>query len=454
MDHCGKSDAAGDGVSRHRGQGSTTQAVLAVCTLAIVFAAALADADRVNINGYLQESIAVRRDQLDDVMFHRQTFNAEVEGEITENVGFLFEADLWRDDPHFLERDSYKSRIREAHVKFRFDEFDLRFGRFQIGWGQSDALIISDQVTPFDLTNFIVPEFDEIRQGVDGALLDYYFDSGDELQLVWLTRFIPPNFPDHDSPWTFVDNEALQANGLTFQDPVDPPWTVANSEYGIRYQSHPDWADWSVGYLRSWTDIPTPRFFLPNVVPIYDQFHMFMADIAYPKGNYLFRGETVYEVGKAHSTFDPDNPFTLQALDTVNAGFVSEHDVWRTLVAVETKPDFDWWQQADLTFQLVHEQLIDPHPALVEENETNYLVMIASAAYKNETIKPRLLTVVNPDGDDAWIQTKIDFEPFDSWRFTIEYDQFMGHGFDGRNGGNFGMFNDNDLFLASVRYSY
>ena len=150
-----------------RGRPATTTAALTALAVLLVAEfslvsfvprarAAQSFADRIDIKGYLQESIAGRRTELDDVIFHRQTFNTEVEIEAGDDLDLNFEVDLWRDDPDFLGRDTFRSRVREAYAKFGFDAFDLRIGRFQVAWGQSDALIISDQITPFVLSSFYV----------------------------------------------------------------------------------------------------------------------------------------------------------------------------------------------------------------------------------------------------------------------------------------------------------
>jgi hypothetical protein len=91
---------------------------------------------------------------------------------------------------------------------------------------------------------------------------------------------------------------------------------------------------------------------------------------------------------------------------------------------------------------------------LAVAEHTDLISILARAAYRNETIKPWLFVIANARGDDAWVQAKIDYEPIDNWRFSIEYDNFIGHAYDGRNGGVFGRFDDNDLFQATIRYSF
>ena len=51
-------------------------------------------------------------------------------------------------------------------------------------------------------------------------------------------------------------------------------------------------------------------------------------------------------------------------------------------------------------------------------------------------------------------KAKVDYEPFDNWRFTLEGNLFCGHSYDGHNGGIYGGFHDNDSIGVAVRWSF
>ncbi len=411
---------------------------------------AAAPARAAQFYGYLQESIAVRTGP-GDVIYHRQTLNAKVEADVSSDVSLRLEADLWRDDADFQEEGSLvRARIREGYAKLRLGNADLRLGRVQIAWGEADGVIVSDQVSPFDIENFIVAGFDQIRLGVDGAFLDYYFDSGNELQLLWIGRFQPYDLPERGSPWSFVDEEALAAQGLTLVRASTPSGGLENSEFGIRFSGHPVVADWAIGYLRSWDDRPSLRIRPPLVVPTYNRFDLFTGNVVWPVADVLLKLDTAYERGRFLPT-DPTNP---SALPTAAAGFVAKQDVWRTLIGLDAKPRIPGWEEPNASFQFVHEEVIDPRPGLRGPKHTDLVSVLLMASYRNETIKPWLFAIANVRDADMWIQAKIDYEPFDHWRFSIEYDFFDGRPFNGSSGGTFGQFSNNDLVQTTIRYSY
>ncbi len=427
---------------------------LAVAACAAILSSAstgFAEGD-IEWNGYLEEAYGRRIGQNDDVIYHRQTVNTKLTGAFSDFADFRIEANLWRDDPDYEENDEFHSRILQAYVRLGFEKADLRIGRMQIAWGESDGIIISDQVSPFDFTNFVVPSFDAIRMGVDGATLDYYFDDGSDLQLIWIATFQRPDFPDLNSPWSFIDEEELAESGISVAPFERADDTFRNSEFGFRYSRHPLWADWSVGYFHSRDDRPAPRLRGDKLVLTNDFYDLATFNLAAPVGDYLIRIDSAYEAGR-FLAMDPTRP---ESLDRAAQGFVDRHDVWRTMLGLDLKPDVPGWHQADAALRFIHEQVIDPRPGLADRREADFASVRLMAAYRNDSIKPYLFYIHNMRGADSWLQAKIDYVGFDNWRLSIEYDRFHGHGFDPEtnNGGFFGGFGGNDLVQATVRRSF
>ena len=421
-----------------------------------------AAAPAAEFNGYLQEAISVRTGE-GDVIFHRQTFNVKFEENASRRVMFRFEVDAWRDDPEFLD-DRVRTRLREGYLRLRFPDFDLRLGRVQLAWGTAEGVIIGDQVSPFDIENFIVPGFDEIRLGVDGVFVDYYFSLEYRLQALWISHFQPPDFPNPASPWFPADLDELEAPGFNveLQPFTRPANTFENSEFGFRFSGNPTVADFAIGYLRSWDDRPTlhirpgaePATFL--AVPEHDQFDLFTANVVYPIRGALLRADIAFERNRFLQLRPPDSPDPAdpRLAEAFSDEFVARHDIVRSLVGIDLKPSFSWWQQADAAIQFVHEEVIDPHPFLAVADRTDLVSILLRAAYRNETVKPWLFAIADVRGSNAWVQAKVDYEPFDGWRLSLEYDWFGGHAFDGDDGGIFGMFDDNDMVKSSIRYSF
>lgn len=426
---------------------------------ALLVAALFTTAPAAEIDGYFEEGIATRFDK-GDLLYHRQTLNMRTDGYLSDGVYVRLDVDVWHDDPDFEANDEFHARIREGYFRFGFENADLRIGRQQIAWGEADGVIVSDQVSPFNLTNFILPPFDAIRLGVDGATLDYYFDNGNELQLIYIAKFQRPDLPPLASPWSFIDGSLFTGDDpVAVLAPFDKPsGQFENSEFGGRFSGHPIWCDWSIGYLHTIDDRPAPRNFGRTVTPTHDFFELVTANLAVPVADVLLRFDTAMEFGRFLSTRSPGPIPTADSLETASVGFVDRHNIFRGLVAVDFQPNFEWWHQAEATVQYVHEEVFDPHAALADPDKTDLVAVLLRAAYVNETIKPWLFAIANVRGHDAWLQAKVDYEPWQDWRVTLEFDFFFGRPFDPTRrrggGGTFGRFDDNDLVQLVIRRSF
>lgn len=412
----------------------------------------------IDFNGYVQLGAAVRTGwDPDPVIYNRQLVNAKLQANPWEPVYLRFETDVWNDVPSYDDGHSVRARIREGYARFDLGKADLTVGRQQIAWGQADGIIVADQVSPFDLENFIIPKFDEIRLGVDAVQLTYYFDSGRELDLLYIANYQAPDFAERGSPWEFVTQKQLDRIARSIGVPVPPSIRLTSSdepdknfqhpEAGIRFKSYAAIADWAVGYLYGYDDRPSLRInpFAGEAVPTYQRYHLITGNVVAPCGPALLKMETAIELDRHLNAFNPG---------TANDGFVSKENVWRTLIGADFKPQVPYWEEPDAAFQFIVDKVFSPADGLAVPDEAYLASVRLSAAYMNETIKPWILLIGNVEGHDTWLQAKIDYEPFDNWRFTLESDFFWGHAYDGDTGGVYGSFDRNDLVGVSVRYTF
>ena len=416
------------------------------------------DAAALELDGYFQVGAAARiKGSPDPVIYNRQLANFKLTADPYENTMLRLEVDVWNDLPSYDDGSKVRSRLREAYVKVHFDKLDIKLGRQQIAWGQADGIIVSDQVSPFDLENFILPKFDEIRLGVDALQLTYYFASGRELDLVYIAQFESPDFPEDDSPWRFVTDDQLDEIADDLGVPIppsirlgptdDPPNGLGQAEGGVRFKSYDRIADWSVGYLYSWDDRPFLRInpAAGIATPTHERYHLVTANVVAPAGVTLLKLESALEIDRHLNSFN---------LGTADDNFVGKENVWRTLLGVDFKPRVPFWEEPDAGFQFIVDKVFDPEAGLAVEEESYLASLRLSAAYLNETVKPWVLLIGGLRGDDTWLQMRVDYEPFDNWRFTLESDFFWGHAYDGKNGGTYGSFHANDLIGASMRWSF
>ena len=94
--------------------------------------------------------------------------------------------------------DSLDFRMREIYLDLYFNSFDIRVGKQQIIWGKADGVFITDIVSPLNLSEFLLPDFDEIRVGVYAAKFDFYFGNS-TIEAIWKPVFASNELPAQGS---------------------------------------------------------------------------------------------------------------------------------------------------------------------------------------------------------------------------------------------------------------
>jgi len=419
-----------------------------------------------DLSGYINIGAGVTTDQ-GDLIYNRQLINGKFSHTANKMLSFRLETDFYHDLPFYRDGSRFKARVREGFMKLRFKNADLKVGKVQITWGDIDGFIVADRVSPFDFENFIIPPFDEIRLGVNGIFLDYYFTWAFTMQLLWVANYSRPDLPPVGSPFDpFVIDRVLGVLPGPFElerrGQDSPASTFENSQPGIRFTGTTKAADWQVGYFYGYDHNPfldfAPSIDDPLIIeatPRHGRYHLFMGNVLFPLRDFLFRLENAYHKDRKRNLV-PQGPID----PGVTPDFTEKQDQWVMAGVVDYKPNISWWQNADTSFQVIYDHIVDPAPGLSRADYALYLSLRLTAAYRNDTVKPSLFTIANTRGNDMWLQAKVDWEPIDRWRFSVEYDFFDGKPYLGfvpgenESGGIYGQFDKNDLIAFSVRYSF
>ena len=96
--------------------------------------------------------------------------------------------------------DNLDISLRQGYMDIYFDNFDLRIGKQQIIWGKADGVFITDVISPRDLSEFILPDFEEIRIGTNAIKFDYYLGNS-TFEAVWIPTFESTILPEENSIW-------------------------------------------------------------------------------------------------------------------------------------------------------------------------------------------------------------------------------------------------------------
>ena len=147
-------------------------------------------------------------------------------------------------------------RLRQLYMDLSFDAFDFRMGKQQVIWGKADGVFITDVVSPKDLSEFLLPDFAEIRQGVT-ALTSNAFIGNHTFSLVLVPLFAPTITPDSGSIWRVAPPAPAGVRVSMDASQQDVALKAVNSEVFGRWSAMLESVDFEVMAGWMWDDDPS-----------------------------------------------------------------------------------------------------------------------------------------------------------------------------------------------------
>jgi len=407
---------------------------VAVAALGVALSAAPAGAlEPIYVGGYVRHHTALLVDS-GDYSIIENTLDLTLD-QSRGNVAF-------RVDPYVYQRpgEELEMDLRQAYVDIYWDSADLRVGRQQVIWGKGDGVFITDVVSPKDLRRFILPDFEEIRLGVEAVKFDYYRDSG-ALEVVWIPVFTPMRPPDDDSIW---------ARSMEF--PVDPSFDMSSQDVDASLENSEVFAKYSllsssfdlemmIGY--AWDDAPamhmaaeldpdTHEMVSLVITPEHHRLPLAGGSFSTGVGGAVVRGEGAYYWGKYLPTASP----------LIEDG-VLERDYVHYLLGV------DWAVfGVNVSGQFISEVILDYDDSLASDARTDWLTFMASDSFLNDTLHFEFFSYLGLSDSDALLRPKVSYDMTDGFEVLVGADLFMGEE------GTFGAYDENDSVYAKVKYSF
>jgi len=338
--------------------------------------------------------------------------------------------------------DSILFKLREAYLDLYFDKFDIRIGKQQIVWGKADGVFITDIVSPKDLYEFLLPEFDEIRIGVTGIKLNYYLgDSG--FELVWLPVFNPTNSPEQNSIW--YPSSGLNLAAAPDLSKQNVAASLKNSEIFLKYSSLTGVIDFELMAGYTWDDDPAMFFSMTpgpsgislTVNPEYKRISLAGGSLSSTLGPLVIRSEAAYYFGKYFNTANPA---------TDNGTIVKDY------IHYMLGADFMLWN-INFSAQYIQKAIIDYEPVIISNNLFNgqysdMVTFLAKYSMLNETLNLELFTYYDFEFDDSLIRPRVLYDYSDSINLQFGANIFTGEK------GQFGQFDKNDMIYGKIIYSF
>jgi hypothetical protein len=407
---------------------------------AILLLISVAMAQKADISGFVRSYEGVNVESGDFTII-QQTLNLNIERR-GEKVAFKANPMLY-----LYNSDSLQFNLREVYLDMYFSKFDLRIGKQQVVWGKADGVFITDIVSPLNLSEFLLPDFDEIRTGVIAAKLNYYMGSS-TLEAIWIPQFTPTVRPDANSIWYIQPDFPAQPTFDWSKSTINP--SLANSELFLKWSAMTSKVDYEIMGGYTWDDNPamhvqiefemdtsttppSPMLSGLAITPEHHRLAVAGGSLSTEMKGVIFRGEGAYYNGKYFQTENPLDTDALIKKDYLN--YVAGIDFNVGSVKLGT--------------QFIQKYILDYSEDMSENEIQNTATFLARYDMKRETLHLELFSYIGLTNYDALIRPKITYDFDDGFSILLGGNIFVGNRY-----GQFGQYQDNTMAYIKIKYNF
>ena len=388
----------------------------------------------IEINGYVRNYTGLLLQQSNKYSIVQNTLNLNIEGG-SDKVAF-------KANPYIYQypNETIELGLREAYLDIYLDSMDLRIGKQEVIWGKANGVFITDIVSPKDLSNFLMPDFDEIRMGVTGVKADYYIGNN-VLEFVWLPVFTPTKTPENGSIWYVAPSFSVPVTYDDSKENITP--SIKNSDVFAKFSALTSLIDFEIMAGYAWDNDPTIHVIKSidpttkqltgvKLIPEHHRLAIGGGSFSATLGSFVLRGEGAFYSGKYFQSSDPA---------------LSEGVVKKNYIDYLLGLDFTIWN-TKLSSQFNQKIITDYNHYIVNDQYTNLLTFLASRNFFNDTLNLELFAYVGLSDQGYLIRPKITYSVADGFDVTLGSNIFGG------DSGMFGQYNDNDMVYFKVKYSF
>jgi len=398
------------------------------------------NAQKIDISGFARTYEGVLVDS-GDFGIIQQTLNLNFEKR-GEKVAFKANPMIY-----MYNADSFDFRMREIYLDLYFKNFDLRLGKQQVVWGKADGVFITDVVSPLNLTEFLLPDFDEIRTGVIAAKLDYYIGNS-TIEAIWIPQFTPTERPANNSIWYIQPDFPAPPTFDWSKNEIKP--SLENSEVFLKYSLMSSSIDFDLMGGYTWDDNPAmhverkfgmdtstvpPKPILTglNITPEHHRLSLFGGSFSSEIKGFILRGEAAYYVGKYFQTEDMKATDALVQKDYLNYVVGLDYSIGGV----------------KLSAQFIQKYIFDYDENMVDDEINNMATALIHYDMLRETLHLELFSYIGITNGDALIRPKISYDFDDSFSILLGGNIFVGD-----RDGMFGQYQDNSMVYTKIKYSF
>lgn len=340
--------------------------------------------------------------------------------------------------------DSQRNRVllKESYLDFVFSNWDLRVGKQIISWGKADVFNPTNNINPIDYSDILDTENERIGIWCTNLRFSWL---GLNFQTLFAPVFSETIFPQDNSRWLHIPTE-IQMNGKDYKVKYNlknlhiPEKNISNSQYAIKLEKNIRNLDLSLSYYYGQNDIPES---IQKIVSIqndsitidshrlYHKYHVVGLDFAYVLGKNIIKGEGAYFVPTKASNNYPYFQYVV-GIERSFLNIIEDNSL-------------------HLMFQWIHE--IKNSNTSYDFNDFNHLFKRNLQGRMKFDIghytSISLQGIYNFLEKDFYIQPEIAHSISDGLNLVVKADIL-----NGKNGGFFYQFRENNRIQAKLKYDF
>ncbi len=330
----------------------------------------------------------------------------------------------------------YNIELRENYLDYSNGNWDFRFGKQHVVWGEMVGLFFADVVSARDLREFILPEFDQMRIPQWAARAEYFADDF-HAELLWIPVASYDNIGKPGAE--FYPNQPVPAGyNVRYLNEKRPDRDANNMNYGLRLSTLKNGWDVSGFHYQS-TDInPTfyRQFEAPNTLVYqaqHDRINQTGATVSKDFGTVVFKAEGVYTQGRSFTTLDPADTNGVVRQNTLD---------WAA--------GLDFTLPAETRFNLqVFQRKFTNHDSntISDKHENGYSLLLNNKFFTNWEAQALFISSLNRS--DWLLRPRLSWNFERNWRWNIGADIFHGS-----PTGLFGRYDAKDRLYSEIRYVF
>ncbi len=429
-----------------------------------------------SFGGYLKNETSLGLDTFNEVTKFKNIVLLQGEYKFNDKAVFFAGAKYWYDAVYdwYSKYDKAQDQmghiqrtdwLRDCYLDYNDGPWFLRLGKQQVAWGQADGVTILDRVNPFDLTEYWLSDFVDLRIPLWMANINYSPKLNSNLQLLVVPDFEESTAAPPDAPFAFrsyrlFDNwrkgqTSVDVNsyfpGKRFQDStIGVQWSdrvgdlnyTLNFLYGYYYTARNTTSFLSPGRWRVKRDFKLWRIYggsfnktFTNPGPM--QGITLRGDLAYYNDE-----PTYYGVDGSSSGYNRwDNLFWLIGIDKyVVTNWLASFQ-FAQYIMQDAKP-------GTKTSTGVPCQTLNAYTYGPQDQVENIFTLKISTDFLNERLKPEVLWSFTDD-DQGRLSPKLTYEIRDNLFATVGIHYFYGHEQDSN-----GQYRYSSQFYTQLKYTF